>query len=92
MPVPDTDSLGTRPPGKGWERDKVVSFLINSQGGGSGNENKPMMGRERRALQSCAQKLSLDVITNELQIFSRLLYRNKNQHRNDQAFQQLNRV
>ena len=55
-------------------------------------ERVRMEGRPKWVLQSCARKLSLSLITTERQLFSRLLYRNKNQHRNDQAFQRLNRV
>lgn len=38
------------------------------------------------------QRLSLRLPAKEMQIFSRLIYRNKNQHRRDRSFQKLTKV
>ena len=46
----------------------------------------------RRAVSNCMQRLSLGLISKELQIFSRLVYRNKSQHHRDKSFQKLVRV
>lgn len=46
----------------------------------------------RRKLQRCTGNLSLAVITRELQVFSRLIYRGRSQHRRDKSFQKLVRV
>lgn len=45
-----------------------------------------------RSLNVCAQKLSLGLVWKELQVFSKLLYRGRNQHRRDKCFQRLIRV
>ena len=46
----------------------------------------------RRRLRGCIQKLSLSIVMKEVQVFSRLLYRSKSQHRRDKSYQMLVRV
>ena len=46
----------------------------------------------RRAVGSCTQRLSLGLVSRELQIFRRLVYRNKSQHHRDSSFQKIVRV
>lgn len=46
----------------------------------------------RKCLTVCAQKLSLGLVWKELQVFSKLIYRGRNQHRRDKCYQRLTRV
>jgi hypothetical protein len=50
------------------------------------------MEEQRKWLNACAQKLSLGLVWRELQVFSKLIYRGRNQHRRDKCYQRLTRV
>ena len=50
------------------------------------------MEQQRKCLNACAQKLSLGLVWRELQVFSKLIYRGRNQHRRDKCYQRLSRV
>lgn len=58
----------------------------------SGGDTCIRMEELRRAVGSCTQRLSLGLVSRELQIFRRLVYRNKSQHHRDSSFQKIVRV
>ena len=53
-------------------------------------EHRVMEARKR--LSACPKKLSLALVWRELQVFSKLIYRGRNQHRRDRCYQKLTRV